>query len=256
MLPCAVAVIAYAQPVTRRDLLAAAVAVPNFPGPARAASSRGSDVDAILCVSELSMRARTLQNEVREHAAATRGRVVSERPQLKAMLDAMDSAAPDLHLCLPTLADCNCQPDASLMHDARLQVETVRAQLANLDVALASGARGFDPISDDGMLASYPGGAVERSLEEICEAADRFLDLASGRPLMTARLGLLSSNGIELEQVSPLGSLRSWRPARSSTIRAQLPPAEFESDVLWLISLGAAAYLSGYATEGFEAHKL
>jgi len=62
--------------------------------------------------------------------------------------------------------------------------------LAELDAAAAS-SRAFELLTLKGGAVVYAGGAVERELEEISEAADAFLDLAAGRPLMTARVAPL-----------------------------------------------------------------
>ena len=164
---------------------------------AKAAAGPGA-TDLVAQVGDLSLKARELQFYVRESAPSgrhnyglLRKRVTRERRQsLQQLLAAMDMAAPDLKICAPAQADCDCLADPELMGTAKLQVAVVREQLDRLDAALAQ-PEGFEELSTSGGALVYPGGAVERSLEMICEAADLYLDLASGRPLMTARIGLL-----------------------------------------------------------------
>lgn len=149
-------------------------------------------------VGSLSLVARSLQYEVHESAGASRAelrllrtQIAGERPKLQTLVDSMATVAPQLRICAPEEADCDCAPDPTLMRTAALQVDAVRASLSSLDVALAAGPRGFDSLDQPG--AQYPGGRAERALEDLNEACDLFLDLASGRPPMTARLAPLSS---------------------------------------------------------------
>ena len=185
---------------TRRSLLTAAgVAIVGSPPAANAAT--GTAVDLVIRVGESSTRARALQFYVREEAPIHRAnyaplqrRMARERANLQQLLGDMAAAAPDLRICAPDLAACDCAPDPMRMASASGQVDVVRAQLMALDTALAD-ARGFDLL--EAGQATYLGGGVELALEEICEASDTFLDLASGRPLMTDRVGpLLDSNRI------------------------------------------------------------
>ena len=67
----------------------------------------------------------------------------------------------------------------------------VRLELGRLDAALAQGPEAFEELVTSGGAVVYPSGAAEQALEAICEAADTYLDLASGRPLMTARIAPL-----------------------------------------------------------------
>ena len=167
-------------------------------------------------VGQLSLQARTLQffvrdaaEELRETAGGSSGplkagydllrkRVASDRPILQSMSETMVQALPDLRICAPEQASCECEPDPLLMRAAAQQVEVVQEQLRALDAALV-GPDAFEPVSNAAapawpgrLIASYPGGEVERALEEMCEAADTFLDLATGRPLMTARIAARS----------------------------------------------------------------
>ena len=183
-----------AVPSRRHHLLAAAAAATVCTAPAANAAS-GPAVDLVVTVGELAIQARALQFYVRDTAPASRANYAAMRTrvrrarteQLQPLLSAMAAAAPDLRICAPELADCDCAPEPRRMAMAARQVEVVRTQLDALDAALAD-ARGFDAIEGEQMRASYVGGGVERALEEICEATDLYLDLAAGRPLMTARL--------------------------------------------------------------------
>jgi len=153
-------------------------------------------MDLIEEVGALSLTVKTLQYEVREAAPANdfgtlRKQLVSQRPMLQTLADSMASVALQLRICAPEAADCDCMPDPVLMRTAAAQVDAVQAQLLSLDAALASGAKGFERL-EQGAL-SYPAGRVERALEELSEATDLFLDLAAGRPLMTARLRPIGS---------------------------------------------------------------
>lgn len=167
-------------------------------------------------VGQLSLQVRSLQffvrdaaEELRETAGGSSGplkagydllrkRVASDRPILQSMSETMVRALPDLRICAPEQASCECEPDPLLMRAAAQQVELVQEQLRALDAALV-GPDAFEPVSNVAapawpgrLIASYPGGEVERALEEMCEAADTFLDLTTGRPLMTARIATRS----------------------------------------------------------------
>ena len=129
-------------------------------------------------VGELSTRARALQYELRLAApsasyARVRARVAKERKSLQRLVSAMGEAAPSLRICRPDLAACECTPDASLMAIAARQAESAQSHLAALDAAMASGRAGFEALLDGPRGLAYPGGAVERELEEICEAPTR-----------------------------------------------------------------------------------
>ena len=186
---------------TRRSIVSsasAAVATAVLsPNSAASAAAGSGAVDLVAQVGDLSLKARELQFFVRESAPIgghnldpVRKRVNRERQQsLQQLLTAMDTAAPDLKICAAAQADCDCTADPELMGSAKLQVAVVREQLGALDAALAQ-PEGFEQLSTSGGAIVYQGGAVERSLETITEAADLYLDLASGRPLMTARIGL------------------------------------------------------------------
>lgn len=185
----------------RRSVLAAAAAASVLPLArplACGAAASPAAADLVTRVSELSVQATQLRFAVRAAGGgaasdgALRSRVAKERPRLKRLLAAMEAAAPDLRICAPGAESCDCLPDAELMRAASAQVASVRTHLASLDVAAASAA-GFEELALGSGGASYPAGRVERELEEICEAADAFLDLASGRPPMTARLSPLST---------------------------------------------------------------
>lgn len=185
---------------SRRNVLAAAAAFTSsavFTPPAANAAT-GAAVDLVVQVGDLSTQARILQFYVRDQVTSSRAdygplrkRVMRDRAGLQQLLVDMSAAAPDLRICAPELADCDCTPDPKRMARATQQVEFVRTQLDALDAALAD-PRGFDELESG--QGSYVGGGVERALEEICEAADTFLDLAAGRPLMTERLGLIGDS--------------------------------------------------------------
>ena len=189
--------------LSRRSLLAASTLGPFAACPeSRAAEAEA--VDAVVLVSQLSLQARDLQLYVRMQAAeqrasgsanfeTLRSKVEKARaPLLGRLLAAMQTAAPGLRLCSPETAACDCSPDPELVREAARQVEAVRMHLAELDAAAAS-SRAFELLTLKGGAVVYGGGAVERELEEISEAADAFLDLAAGRPLMTARVAPLSA---------------------------------------------------------------
>ena len=183
---------------TRRGVLtaaastAAATVTVSLPGQAEAA--QGAAVELVEQIGTLSMQARALQFAIREDAPANRNDdaplralVARERRQLQQLAATMAAAAPDLRLCDPEAADCDCVPDPVLMRAAARYAASAEARLAALDGVLAK--RGaFDELRDG--AAVYPAGTVERELEMLCEATDAFLDLAAGRPAnpMAARL--------------------------------------------------------------------
>jgi predicted DCC family thiol-disulfide oxidoreductase YuxK len=213
---CAAGLVPYVLP--RRAVLAAAASAatfsPVFTAPADA-DTLGTFA-LIESVGQLSLQVRSLQffvrdaaEELRETAGGSSGplkagydllrkRVASDRPILQSMSETMVQALPDLRICAPEQASCECEPDPLLMRAAAQQVELVQEQLRALDAALV-GPDAFEPVSNVAapawpgrLIASYPGGEVERALEEMCEAADTFLDLTTGRPLMTARIATRS----------------------------------------------------------------
>ena len=147
-------------------------------------------MDRLARVADLSLRARALQLFVRESApvdpAACSVRVGRERATLQQLYGTMQAAAPELKICRPEQASCDCAPDATLMQSAARAVVVVGQSLADLDAALATGPAGLAALSDGAL--SYPGGRVEAALETMCEAVDLYVDLAAGRPLMTARI--------------------------------------------------------------------
>ena len=162
---------------SRREVLAAAATAATVVGAAPAANAAsGAAVDLLVTIGQLSTQARTLQLNVREAVPSARARdaVVRARPRLQQLLTAMSAAAPDLRICAPELASCDCAPDPKRMALAVRQAEVVGEQLRVLDAALKEPA------------ASFPADAVERALEQICDAADLYLDLAAGRPVTGA----------------------------------------------------------------------
>ena len=183
---------------TRRDFLhVLAAAAPALGAISAASAAQGTAVDLVVEVGALSTKARSLQFDLREAAPiegssyeTVRKRIMRERSStLQQLYVAMQTAAPDLRICQPGKEDCDCAPDSKLMALAALQVGVVQGALNKLDAALASGPRGFEALSTSGGgNIVYTGGEVELALETICEAADYYLDLASGRPLMTLRV--------------------------------------------------------------------
>eukprot|EP00966_Prymnesium_polylepis_P117102 2705778-Prymnesium_polylepis.1 len=111
------------------------------------------------------------------------------------------------------------------MSAAAQQALAAEQHLASLDTALASGSSAFDELSLNGGAIYYPGGSVERELEELCEAVDLFLDLASGRPLMTARLAPLGPSPSRLRAVAPTA-----RAPPPRLCAPPPPPRLFEED--------------------------
>lgn len=200
MLYLSLALVGFTAPVNRRGLLQSAATAVSlggvFPVPASHAAADPAAVDLVIQVSQLSMQARALQLDIRDAATRARAsgkgydalqtRVTREGGRLRQLSAAMEAAAPSLKLCHPEAADCDCVADPSLMRTAAQQVGVVQDSLAALNAALADGA--FEELSLGGGALAYPGGRVEKELEALCEAADLFLDLAAGRPLMTARL--------------------------------------------------------------------
>ena len=109
---------------SRRGLLAAAAASLPLRGLSPADAAVGPAVDLVVQIGELSTQARTLQDYVRSTAPTSRatGRYISlqrevsrVRRQLQRLLATMTAAAPDLKICSPELADCDCAPDPRLM---------------------------------------------------------------------------------------------------------------------------------------------
>lgn len=166
----------------RSSFIAVACAAATLPMlPVCAAIDEAEDL--VATVGQLSTQARTLQLFVRTSAAqdyaSVRKRVVGERPKLRLLRDAMKAAAPGLRICSAETADCDCTPNTALMSEATRQASVVAEQLVALDAALDAGARGIEQVETGALL--FRGGAVEQALENICEAADLYLDLASGR---------------------------------------------------------------------------
>ena len=61
----------------------------------------------------------------------------------------------------------------------KLQPSFMKGHLLELDTALA--ANQFDEYKSKTTGSVYPGGKVERELEEVCETAEDFLTLAGGQ---------------------------------------------------------------------------
>ena len=127
---------------SRRALLQSAAASTLLPPPTFAAT--GNAVDLVATATQLSTEARALQFFVREEAPAARPsydsvrrRVVSARKRLQQLLTAMAAAAPDLKICSPEEASCECTPDPTLMREASRQVDILVDQIAAIDAALA-----------------------------------------------------------------------------------------------------------------------
>ena len=222
--PCAAVLQAPVQQAqSRRSVIAAATAastaaIAGGSRPANAAA--GPAVNLVEMIGDLSTQARLLQFFLREAAPSSsnveklRLRVNTERAQLGNLGTYMAEAAPNLRICAPGKEDCDCSPDPALMSAAAAQADIVRRELVALDDALAAGRSGFELI-EQGALR-YPGGRVERALEEICEAADTFLDLAAGRPLMTARVAPITS-------ASTLPAVQPLARAATSVTRMRAP---------------------------------
>ena len=181
-----------------------------------ASAAEGPAVELVATIGELSTQARSLQFYVRENAALNRAaaakRVAGQRQLLRRLQEAMAAAAPDLRLCAPEAADCECAADPRLMKMAAGEVDEVRRHILQLEMVLER--RGSLDVLSDG-AGIYQGGAVERELELICEAADRYLDLAAGR---SVDLGLAA-------RLSPTGGSSSARPAVAPVPVAPLPAA-------------------------------
>ena len=180
-----------------------------------ASAAEGLAVELVATIGELSTQARSLQFYVRENAALNRAaaakRVAGQRQLLRRLQEAMAAAAPDLRLCAPEAADCECTADPRLMKMAAGEVDEVRRHILQLEMVLER--RGSLDVLSDG-AGIYQGGAVERELELICEAADRYLDLAAGR---SVDLGLAA-------RLSPTGGSSSARPQLTSASRRAPPP--------------------------------
>ena len=69
-------------------------------------------------------------------------------------------------------------PD-ELQKQLALQPLLMKGHLLELEQALVEGR--FDEYASKRTGETYPGGRVERELEEVCETADDFLALAAGR---------------------------------------------------------------------------
>lgn len=199
---------------TRRGALAAAtVAALSVAVPRAADAAEDAAVELVEQISVLSMQARALQLAVREDAPAGRGdyapvraRVAHERQQLQRLAAAMSAAAPDLRLCAPGAADCDCAPDPGLVRAAARYAAAAEVRVGALDMVLVQPGA-FEELREGSAL--YLGGAVERELEMLCELTDAFCDLASGRPPnpMAARVAPLRpalSPGVVVPRRMPL----------------------------------------------------
>ena len=92
--------------------------------PAKSVAEVEEAVDLLEQVGRANLAARALQVEVREggrqqfrDVAALRRRVRAARPALTQLLRAMVLVAPDLRICRPELADCDCKPDPGLIKE-------------------------------------------------------------------------------------------------------------------------------------------
>ena len=70
-------------------------------------------------------------------------------------------------------------PDAERQKQLSNQPLLLKGHLAELGVALDQAS--FDPYTSKTTEDLYPGGKVERELEEVCDTAADFLALAAGR---------------------------------------------------------------------------
>lgn len=186
-------------------------------------AAEGPAVELVAKVGELSTQARQLQYYVRETAPSSRSaaakQVARQRQLLLQLQEAMAAAAPDLRLCAPELADCECTADPRLMQRAASEVDEVRRHVEQLEVVLERPGS-LDELVDGAGL--YLGGAVERELELICEAADRYLDLAAGRSVDLGLAARLSPTGSSSSSARPAVPVPPPLPAAGRVLGAQL----------------------------------
>ena len=156
--------------LSRRSALFVAAALPMLlqsPEPASAATMLSNEDKALIQVKKLAVKARRLREAVRSDGAASAARVQKERESVLLPLQAeMARGAPILMYLTQAEFD-----------DAQIQPQLLRNHLGELDQAL-SAADGFAVYTSKSTRKEYPGGRVERELEEVLETCDDFLALS------------------------------------------------------------------------------
>jgi hypothetical protein len=156
---------------TRRSALcglATAAALPTLlRDPASAATLLSNEDKALLQVKTLAVKARRLKEAVRSKGAASAERVKKERESvLRPLLVEMERGAPILQYL-----------SAEEFESAQLQPQFLKGHLSELDFYFSK-PNAFDVYTSKTTGSTYPGGKVERELEEVVETCDDFLALS------------------------------------------------------------------------------
>ena len=227
--------------IARRAFIAIAAVtssrLPTLPASGIGPGIAAVPADLVTSISQLSTQARQLQLFVHEAAAIDPGilrqRVNREKRSLTQLVAYMDAAAPELNLDDAARIDAaRIQADLA----ARIQADLAKTSLEMLDATLTTKdgvARRVIGTED------YPGGQVEWHLEQLCTAADGFLDIAAGRPLspVTPRREPTNGNDIAAALVAPgppvrtaASALRSRQEKRAESatysLRRRASPAQ------------------------------
>eukprot|EP00320_Phaeocystis_rex_P015032 CAMPEP_0119071656 /NCGR_PEP_ID=MMETSP1178-20130426/52757_1 /TAXON_ID=33656 /ORGANISM="unid sp, Strain CCMP2000" /LENGTH=194 /DNA_ID=CAMNT_0007053595 /DNA_START=18 /DNA_END=602 /DNA_ORIENTATION=- len=172
--------------LTRRDALVAVASAPALlarPALTPAASSAVKDIETVKI---LASKAKALRATVRSGAAGRRQLPLDPTPgynNYASTTDAVKRAKQKTLLPLQAAMAASASsavglPD-ELQKSLALQPLLMKGHLLELDQALAEFK--FEEYTSKTTGSTYPGGKVERELEEVCETAEDFINLAFGR---------------------------------------------------------------------------
>ncbi|KAL3918488.1 MAG: hypothetical protein SGPRY_006000 [Prymnesium sp.] len=172
-------------PLPRRAAVLAPPALLSLLSPALPAYAVAAPPAGIDRVKLDSIRARSLRDRVRTEAARRRSRISDRAPGAviyQSLTDEVRRQQKTLLVPLTTsLAAIAATADLpkEKKEQLKLQPLLLKGHLLELDQALAESK--FDSYVSKTTKATYPGGKVERELEEVCETLEDFLALAYGR---------------------------------------------------------------------------
>tara|TARA_B110001452_G_C15187772_1_gene412523 strand:- start:592 stop:1179 length:588 start_codon:yes stop_codon:yes gene_type:complete len=168
---------------TRRELLQLPLlALPVAALPASAASKPAT----LESVKVLAAKAKALRSTVRTSSAGRRNFPMvpdtnNYSSQTKAVERAQQVVLLPLLAAMKAVAPTITLSDAEMQKQLKEQAIFMKGHLLELDTAL-KGYK-FDEYVSKTTGETYLGGKVERELQEVCETAEDFIALASGRPV-------------------------------------------------------------------------
>ena len=175
--------------LTRREALVAAAAAPALLAlPTAAPAAVATPVKDIEKIKVLAAKAKALKATVKTSAAGRRKLPLDPTPGVNnyaSTTGAVTRAKQVTLLPLQAAMAAAAAPAAGLPDDMRKKLKEqaifMKGHLLELDQALAEFK--FEEYTSKTTGSTYPGGKVERELEEVCETADDFISLSYGRAI-------------------------------------------------------------------------